>query len=343
MPIAPKPLMNHLSLSTGSQIITPARDFPSILDTVGHTPLIELKRVIPRDPARVLLKCEYFNPLSSVKDRIGLEMIREAEQSGALYPGCRIIEPTSGNTGIALAFIAAARGYRLTLTMPDSMSHERRAMLRALGAEFVLTPSSEGMTGAIRQANQIFAETHHAWMPKQFENPANPTAHEKYTGPEIAAVVGGDVDILVAGVGTGGTITGVSRYLRTLNPKLLSVAVEPSKSPTISTGRSGRHAIQGIGAGFIPKNLDLSLVSGVETVDCEDAFAWARRLAMEEGVLAGISSGANVAVAAQLAMQRENRGKTIVTFACSSGERYLSTALYQLIGMPRLKNSTVQI
>jgi len=343
MPTAPLRPLEQLSLSTGSQVITPARDFPTILDTVGHTPLIELKRVIPRDSARVLLKCEYFNPLSSVKDRIGLEMIREAEQSGALYPGCRIIEPTSGNTGIALAFVAAARGYRLTLTMPDSMSHERRAMLRALGAEFVLTPSSEGMTGAIRQANQIFAETHHAWMPKQFDNPANPAAHERYTGPEIAAVVGKAVDILVAGVGTGGTITGVSRYLRTLNPNLFSVAVEPSKSPTISTGRAGRHAIQGIGAGFIPKNLDLSLVSSVETVECEDAFSWARRLALEEGVLAGISTGANVAVAARLAMRSENRGKTIVTFACSCGERYLSTALYQLIGMPSLKNSNAQI
>jgi len=270
-------------------------------------------------------------------------MIRDAEQTGTLYPGCRIIEPTSGNTGIALAFVAAARGYGLTLTMPDSMSHERRAMLRALGAEFVLTPSSEGMPGAIRQANQIFAETHHAWMPKQFENPANPAAHERYTGPEIAAVVGGDVDILVAGVGTGGTITGVSRFLRTLNPRLLSVAVEPEESPTISTGRSGRHSIQGIGAGFIPKNLDLSLISAVETVDCEEAFAWARRLAMEEGILAGISTGANVAVAARLAMQSENRGKTIVTFACSCGERYLSTALYQLIGMPTLKSSNAEI
>lgn len=317
--------------------------YAGILDTVGKTPLIELKKVIPPGGARVLLKCEYFNPLSSVKDRIGLQMIREAERAGVLYPGCRIIEPTSGNTGIALAFVAAAGGYPLTLTMPDSMSHERRAMLRALGAEFVLTPAIDGMAGAIRQANQLFSDTRHAWMPMQFENPANPAAHEQYTGPEIAAAADGEVNVVVAGVGTGGTITGVTRYLRTINPNLVAIAVEPSESPTISTGRSGRHGIQGIGAGFVPQNLDLSLVSGVETVESEIAFAWARRLALEEGVLAGMSTGANVAVAARLALRDEFRGQTIVTFGCSSGERYLSTSLYQLIGMPALKAQGAQI
>ncbi len=323
----------HHSLSESSPTLAPPA-VPSIIETIGRTPLVSLRRVVPENHARILVKCEFLNPLSSVKDRIGVAMVEDAEHSGELYNGCQIIEPTSGNTGIALAFVAAAKGYSLTLTMPDSMSHERRALLRALGANFVLTPAAEGIGGAIRAANALYAEATDAWMPSQFDNPANPAIHESTTGPEIAAAVDGHVDILVAGVGTGGTLTGVTRALRKHNPNLVVIAVEPEESPVLSGGQPGRHAIQGIGAGFIPKNLDVSLISEIQTVSAEEAFTWARRLACEEGILGGISSGANVAVAARIAARRENRGKTIVTFACSSGERYLSTPLYQLLGMP---------
>jgi cysteine synthase A len=317
--------------------------FPDILGTIGHSPLVALKRVIPQHHARVLVKCEFFNPLSSVKDRIGRAMIEAAELAGEIDPQTHIIEPTSGNTGIALAFVAAAKGYQLTLVIPESMSHERRALLLGLGADFILTPASEGMKGAIRRAHQLLAETDRGWMPRQFENPANPRIHETTTGPEIWTDTRGKVDIIVAGVGTGGTITGVTRYLRRKNPNLQAIAVEPAESPVISGGSAGSHLIQGIGAGFIPPNLDVQLLSGVETISSEEACHWARRLAREEGLLGGISSGANLGVAARLAERPENRGKTIVTFACSSGERYLSTGLYQLIGMPPLEQSLVQI
>lgn len=314
---------------------------PSILGAIGNTPLVLLKRVVPRDHARVLLKCEFFNPLSSVKDRIGRAMIEAAEQSGRLHPESHIIEPTSGNTGIALAFAAAAKGYKLTLAIPESMSQERRALLRGLGADFFLTPAAEGMRGAMARAEELLAATPNGWMPRQFENAANPRIHRLTTGPEIWVDSRGQIDIVVAGVGTGGTITGVSRYLKKRRADIRSIAVEPAESPVISGGSAGKHGIQGIGAGFIPENLDMSLLDGVETVETEEAYRWARRLAREEGIPAGISTGANVAAAARLAALPENAGKTIVTFASSSGERYLSTPLYQLIGMSSLPPALV--
>ncbi len=303
--------------------------YPNIVQTTFATPLVQLQRVIPAEHATVLLKLEFFNPYSSVKDRIGRAMIEAAERDGRLTPETEIIEPTSGNTGIALAFVAAAKGYRLTLTMPESMSLERRGMLRALGANLVLTPAKDGMKGAIAKAEELVATTPNSWMPQQFENPANPAIHEATTGREIWEDSGGHVDMIVAGVGTGGTITGVTRYIRQHNPRFQAIAVEPVDSPVISGGKPGPHKIQGIGAGFIPKNLDTSLLSGVETVTNEEAFQWARRLAREEGILGGISTGANVAAAARVAARPENRGRRIVTVACSFGERYLSTPLYQ--------------
>lgn len=314
---------------------------PGILSAIGKTPLVVLKRVIPNNHARVLVKCEFFNPLSSVKDRIGRAMIEAGEQSGELRPESHIIEPTSGNTGIALAFAAAAKGYRLTLAIPESMSHERRGLLRGLGADFVLTPAAEGMRGAMRAAEELVASTPHAWMPRQFDNPANPRIHRLTTGPELWVDAHGEIDAVVAGVGTGGTITGVTRYLRKRRPNVRAIAVEPAESPVISGGAPGKHGIQGIGAGFVPKNLDVSLLDAVETVDTQEAYRWARRLAREEGLLGGISTGANVAVAARLAARPEYAGKTIVTFASSSGERYLSTPLYQLVGMPELPPALV--
>ena len=304
-----------------------------LLDTVGRTPLLRLKRVLGNHQAAVLVKAENRNPLASVKDRIGLAMVEAAEADGSLRRDGRIIEPTSGNTGIALAFVAAAKGYRVTLTMPDSMSTERRCLLLGLGADFVLTPAGHGMRGAIARAEEILAATPGGWMPRQFENPANPAIHEITTGPEIWAATGGQVDIIVAGVGTGGTITGVSRFLKGLNPRLQSVAVEPAESAVLSGGQPGQHGIQGIGAGFVPTNFDRTVVDAIETVTTAEAMEWARRLAREEGLLVGVSSGANVAVAQRLAVRPEHAGKTIVTFACSTGERYLSTPLYQLIGV----------
>jgi cysteine synthase A len=303
--------------------------YPDIVHTTFDTPLVKLNRVVPNGNATVFLKLEFFNPYSSVKDRIGRAMIESAEKAGILTHQTKIIEPTSGNTGIALAFVAAAKGYDLTLTMPESMSIERRGMLRALGAKLILTPAKDGMKGAIAKAQELVAETPDSWMPQQFENPANPEIHERTTGKEIWDDTGGKVDVIVAGVGTGGTITGVTRYIRSKNKNFRAIAVEPTDSPVISGGKPGPHKIQGIGAGFVPKNLDTSLLSGVETVSNEDAFTFARRLASEEGILAGISTGANVAAAARLAAKPENRGKVIVTVAASFGERYLSTPLYQ--------------
>jgi cysteine synthase A len=292
--------------------MTAGKTFADIVETTFNTPLVKLNRIVPAGGATVLLKLEFFNPLSSVKDRIGRAMIETAEKSGTLNPDTQIIEPTSGNTGISLAFVAAAKGYHLTLTMPESMSLERRALLAILGANLVLTPA-----------------TPNSWIPQQFDNPANPEIHEQTTGPEIWEDTDGRVDVLVAGVGTGGTITGSTRYLRSKKRDLLAIAVEPADSPVISGGKPGPHKIQGIGAGFIPKNLDTSLLSGVETVANEEAFTWARRLVKEEGILGGISTGANVAAAIRLAGRPENRGKVIVTIAPSCGERYLSTALFE--------------
>jgi cysteine synthase A len=259
-------------------------------------------------------------------------MIEDAEKAGKLRRETHIIEPTSGNTGIALAFVCAAKGYRLTLTMPESMSVERRALLRALGANLVLTPAGEGMRGAIAKATELVQQDATGWMPQQFENPSNPAVHERTTGPEIWADSEGKIDAIVAGVGTGGTITGVARYIKARNPNFKAIAVEPKHSPVISGGQPGKHRIQGIGAGFVPKNLDTSLIDDVIQVEDETAFEWGRRLAKEEGIMAGISSGANMWAAAQVAARPEFAGKRIVTIMCSLGERYLSTPLFGDLG-----------
>ncbi|HAY82318.1 MAG TPA: cysteine synthase A [Planctomycetaceae bacterium] len=307
-----------------------ARDktYDNAAAAMGDTPMIQINRLVPSDHATVFAKCEFFQPLNSVKDRIGVAMIEAAERDGKINQDTHIIEPTSGNTGIALAFVCAAKGYRLTLTMPESMSVERRALLRAMGANLELTPAADGMPGAIRKAGELVEQDAGAWMPQQFENPANPAVHEATTGPEIWADSGGQIDAIVAGVGTGGTITGVSRFLKSKNPDFKAIAVEPKHSPVISGGSPGKHRIQGIGAGFVPKNLDTSIIDEVVTVDDEDAFAWGRKLASEEGIVAGISSGANMWAAAQVAARPEFQGKRIVTIMCSLGERYLSTPLF---------------
>lgn len=313
--------------------------FPDIISTVGRTPLVKLNKVTKGIDATILLKCEFFNPLGSVKDRIGVAMILDAEQRGILRPDSVIVEPTSGNTGIALAFVAAARGYRLILTMPDTMSLERRFLLGLLGAQLVLTPGPEGMRGAVAKAKEIVEKTPNAWMPNQFENPANPEIHKRTTAEEIWQDTQGSVDIIVSAVGTGGTITGCIEALKPRKPSIEAIAVEPAASPVITQTlrgepiKPGPHKIQGTGAGFIPKTLHLFDAEGrpqitkVITVKDEDAIEMARRLACEEGLLVGISTGANVWAAIQVAKQPENRGKVIVTFACSTGERYLSTAL----------------
>lgn len=302
--------------------------YPSITDTIGNTPLIELQRITEGLAARVLVKVEFFNPLSSVKDRIGRAMIDDAIARGELGTGSVIIEPTSGNTGIALAFVCAARGYKLILTMPDAMSIERRKLLQHLGAQVELTPWSLGMMGAVDRARALAREEGGIIL-QQFENPANPAAHEATTGPEIWRDAEGNVDIFVAGVGTGGTITGVGRYLKAQRPEVQVVAVEPETSAVLSGRPPGPHPIEGIGAGFIPRNLDQSLLDEVLTMRADRAFQYARRLALEEGILAGISSGSNVAAAIDLAERPENAGKTIVTVVCSCGERYLSTPLFK--------------
>ncbi len=309
------------------------KTFDNAARAIGETPMIQINRLIPPGQATVFAKCEFFNPLNSVKDRIGMAMIEAAEKSGRLNKETHIIEPTSGNTGIALAFVCAAKGYKLTLTMPESMSVERRALLRAMGANLVLTPAAEGMKGAIARAHELVNQTANAWLPQQFENPANPAIHEATTGPEIWEDSGHNIDAIVAGVGTGGTITGVARYIKKLNPNFKAIAVEPKHSPVISGGQPGKHRIQGIGAGFIPKNLDTSLVDDVILVEDEAAFEWGRRLAKEEGIMAGISSGANMWAAAQVAARPEFKGKRIVTIMCSLGERYLSTPLFGDLGM----------
>jgi cysteine synthase A len=308
--------------------------------SIGKTPLIKLNRVTDGAKATVLAKIEGRNPAYSVKCRIGAAMIWDAEKRGALKAGQEIVEPTSGNTGIALAFVAAARGYKITLTMPETMSLERRRVLAMFGANLVLTPGPEGMKGAINKAAEIYnSDTAHYFMPQQFDNPANPAIHEATTGPEIWNDTDGAIDIFVGGVGTGGTLTGVSRYIKgTKGKKILTVGVEPTASPVITQTRAGEpvkpgpHKIQGIGAGFIPKNLDLSLVDRVEQVTNEESVEMARRLAREEGILAGISCGAAAAAAVRLAKLPEFAGKTIVTVLPDAGERYLSTILFEGIG-----------
>ncbi|NIQ95392.1 MAG: cysteine synthase A [Desulfuromonadales bacterium] len=305
--------------------------------SIGRTPLVKLNRIVPEGGATVLAKVEGRNPAYSVKCRIGASMIWDAEQKGLLGPGKEIVEPTSGNTGIALAFVAAARGIPITLTMPDTMSMERRKVLKAFGANLVLTPGAKGMGGAVAAAEELAASDPNKYvLLHQFKNPANPAIHEQTTGPEIWKDAGGDIDILVSGVGTGGTITGVSRYIKKTEGKdLLSVAVEPAHSPVITQRLAGEdlqpgpHKIQGIGAGFIPETLDLEMVDVVEQVTNEESIEFARRLALEEGILAGISCGAAAAVAARLAAKPENKGKTIVTILPDSGERYLSSVLFE--------------
>jgi cysteine synthase A len=301
--------------------------FADITKTIGRTPLVKLNRVTAGLHAEIAVKCEFFNPLSSVKDRIGVAMIEAAERDGLIGKESMIVEPTSGNTGIALAFVCAAKGYRLTLTMPDTMSVERRTLLRMLGAELVLTPGAEGMPGAIRKAEQLLKEAKNWFMPQQFNNPANPEIHRKTTAVEVWEDSNGKVDAIVVGVGTGGTITGCGEVIKAKKPGFKVVAVEPADSPVISGGKPGPHKIQGIGAGFIPKNLNTSIIDETLTVSNDDSFIMARRLAKEEGILCGISSGANVWAAIQYAKRPENKGKLIVTFAPSTGERYLSTAL----------------
>ncbi len=308
------------------------KSFDNAAAAIGDTPMIRLNRLVPEDHATVFAKCEFFQPLNSVKDRIGVAMIEAGERDGLVNADTHIIEPTSGNTGIALAFVCASKGYSLTLTMPESMSVERRSLLRAMGANLELTPAAEGMPGAIRRASELVEQDPKGWMPQQFENPANPAIHEATTGPEIWEDSGHKIDAIVAGVGTGGTITGVARCLKKLNPDFKAIAVEPVHSPVIGGGKPGKHRIQGIGAGFIPGNLDTSIVDEVVTVEDEDAFAWGRCLASEEGIVAGISSGANAWAAAQVAARPEFKGKRIVTIMCSLGERYLSTPLFGDLG-----------
>ena len=299
-----------------------------IVKTIGNTPMVRLNKMAKGLGAEVIAKLEFFNPLGSVKDRIGVAMIEAAEREGLIRPNTLIVEPTSGNTGIALAFVCAAKGYRLCLTMPDTMSIERRKLLRHLGAELVLTPGGRGMKGAIAKAEKILSTTQDAYMPNQFKNPANPQIHRKTTAEEIWQDTNGGVDIFVSGVGTGGTITGVSEVIKARKPSFRAISVEPADSPVLSGGKPGPHKIQGIGAGFIPDVLNVNIIDEVIKVTNEDAFETARQLAKAEGVLCGISSGAAVWAALQAAKRTENRGKQIVVALPSTGERYLSTDLF---------------
>jgi len=307
--------------------------FGNIIGAIGRTPLVKINRII-NAPATVYAKLEFQNPLSSVKDRIGSAMIEAAEKAGKITPKTTVVEPTSGNTGIALAFVCAAKGYKLTLTMPDSMSMERRSILKALGANLVLTPSAEGMKGAIAAAERVLRETPDSFMPQQFENPANPEVHRKTTAMEIWSDTDGKADILVSGIGTGGTITGVGEAIKSKKPSFKCVAIEPETSPVITQIRKGqplqpgRHAIQGIGAGFIPKVLNLDVIDDVQLVTNEDAYTWARKAAKEEGIFCGISSGAALCVADRVARAPEHKGKVIVAIIPSGGDRYLSTPLF---------------
>jgi len=305
-----------------------ARIYDSITETVGNTPLVRLNRITGEIDAQVVAKIESFNPLASVKDRIGLAMIEDAERRGLCSEGTVIVEPTSGNTGIALAFVCAAKGYKLILTMPDTMSTERRQLLHILGAELVLTPGADGMSGAVRKAEQLVAETPNAFMPQQFTNPANPAIHRRTTAEEIWNDTDGKVDIVVAGVGTGGTITGVAEVLKERKPDCKAVAVEPADSPVLAGGPPGPHDIQGIGAGFVPEVLRLELVDEVVQVSSEHARRTARRLARDEGILAGISAGAATWAAVRVAGRPDSKGKLIVVVLPDTGERYLSTRLF---------------
>jgi cysteine synthase len=311
------------------------RIFNDITETVGGTPLVRINRLVPPGGATVLAKCEFFNPMASVKDRIGLAMIEAAEKAGKVDKDTVVVEPTSGNTGIALAFVCAAKGYKLILTMPESMSIERRRLLKALGAQVVLTPAADGMRGAIQKAEGILKEHKKSFMPQQFMNPANPEIHRLTTAEEIWQDTQGQVDILVAGVGTGGTITGVAEVIKPRKPTFKAIAVEPVTSPVITQTmkhepvKPGRHKVQGIGAGFVPDNLHLNIVDEVIQITDDEAFTYARRLAKEEGIFGGISSGGNIAAAIKVAGRPENKGKMIVTIMCSFGERYLSTPLFE--------------
>jgi cysteine synthase len=300
----------------------------NVTELIGNTPLVRLNKLSKGSVADVVVKLEFFNPAKSVKDRIGFAMVDAAEKAGLIGPGTTIVEPTSGNTGIALAMVCAAKGYKCILTMPETMSKERRMLLRAYGAELVLTPGSEGMGGAIKKAEELVASNENYFLPQQFENPANPEIHRKTTAEEIWRDTDGRVDILVAGVGTGGTITGVGEVLKARKPSFRVVAVEPDASPILSGGQRGPHPIQGIGAGFIPKVLNTSIYDEIVRVNGEDSFSTARRMAREEGLLVGISSGAATWAALQVAQRAENAGKLIVVIIPSFGERYLSTALF---------------
>ncbi len=304
------------------------RIYKDIIETIGHTPLVRLNKVTEGCVAEVVAKLEFFNPLGSVKDRIGLAMIEAAEKAGKIKKDTIILEPTSGNTGIALAFVCAVKGYKITLTMPETMSLERRALLRSLGATIILTPGTEGMKGAIAKAKELAESDSKYFVPQQFDNPANPEIHRKTTAEEIWKDTDGKVDILISGVGTGGTITGVAEVIKERKPSFKAIAIEPTGSPVLSGGKPGPHKIQGIGAGFVPGILNMKIIDEIIQVDNDESFAMAKRLIKEEGILCGISSGAAVVAALQVAKRPENKGKMIVVILPSTGERYLSTDLF---------------